>query len=82
MGWRERLPRTPAVFERKTMWAKHVGHEGDSCEWTGNYRSAAERPEVLENNFLAQESAQMMRRMTYAGWLPSAPWNRARASSA
>ena len=65
LGWRERLPRTPAVFERKTHWARHVGHEGASSEWTGNYRSAAERPEVLEANFLAQEAEQMMYRTTY-----------------
>ena len=65
IGWRERLPRTPAVFERKVHWARHVGQEGASSEWTGNYRSASERPEVLEANFLAQEAERMMFRTTY-----------------
>ena len=25
VGWHQRLPRTPAVFDRKTHWSSHVG---------------------------------------------------------
>ena len=66
LGWCERLPRTPAVFERKTRWAKHVGDEGESCEWAGNYRSAADLPDVFAANFEEQVSLGMMVKTTYA----------------
>lgn len=66
LGWRGRLPRTPAVFERKTHWAPHVGHEGESCEWTGNYKSATEHPDIIRDNFEDQVNAGMMVKTTYS----------------
>jgi hypothetical protein len=65
IGWRCRLPRTPAVFARKERWAKHVGHESGATEWCGNYRSAMDQPEALQTNFVEQMKANFMVRTTY-----------------
>ena len=65
LGWRQRLPRTPAVFARKLRWAPHVGHELGSVEWAGNYRSASERPDFIRDNFASQVENKMMVKTTY-----------------
>jgi len=65
LGWRCRLPRTPAVFARKTHWAGHVGHESDAQEWTGNYSSAVDHPEVMVTTFAEQVDMRFMIRMSY-----------------
>ena len=36
MGYRRRLPRTPAVYPRKSRWAAHVGTEVEIAEWAAN----------------------------------------------
>ena len=66
LGWRERLPRTPAVFERKSRWTKHVGTYDFGREVAANYRSADAQLRNIEETFAEQEAAGMMIRTTYA----------------
>eukprot|EP00972_Heterocapsa_arctica_P065095 9610114-Heterocapsa_arctica.AAC.1 len=48
LGVDRRLPRTPAVFERKTDWALScAGDEQSKCMWASNYASARLRLDVL-----------------------------------
>ena len=42
LGHKRRMPRTPAVFPRKSRWNAHVGREVVEREFVANYRSAAE----------------------------------------
>ena len=65
LGWRCRLPRTPAVFSRKDKWAKHVGHEGSSQECVSNYKSAMDQPDILEDNFQEQLALGFMKSIRY-----------------
>jgi len=59
-----RLPRTPAIFERKTSWTLPWLEEEDAPRWVDNYSSARDRPEVLRKGFLEEEAEGMMVRTT------------------
>ena len=65
IGWGQRMPRTPAVFERKHKWKKHVGDRSEGVEWASNYKSASLRPDILLKTFEEHEKAGMMYRCTY-----------------
>eukprot|EP00972_Heterocapsa_arctica_P013818 2037897-Heterocapsa_arctica.AAC.1 len=46
LGVDKRMPRTPAVFERKRKWRlDETGDEASRTMWAENYSSAKERPE-------------------------------------
>ena len=51
LGWHHRMPRTPAVFERKTRWANHVGDTEGSQEFRPNYSSTADAMEEVMESF-------------------------------
>ena len=60
IGWQQRLPRTPAIYDRKTRWWSHVGEEGDNEGWKANYRSAVEHRGEIEKTFREQEAEKLM----------------------
>ena len=60
IGWQQWLPRTPAIYDRKTRWRRHVGEEGDNQGWKANYRSAVEHRDEIEKTFLEQEAEKLM----------------------
>jgi hypothetical protein len=60
LGVDQRLPRTPAVFERKTAWRMHHTERPAEAVWAHNYTSAAERPEVLRAQFDEDVTEYMM----------------------
>ena len=66
LGWHHRLPRTPAVYERKTRWAPQVGDAEGAQEWASNYHSVEEVSEHVRETFDAQCAQGMMARMPYA----------------
>ena len=53
LGWRRRLPRTPAVYERKVSWSSHVGDTQGDVEFASNYRSVEEVGDVVNETFEA-----------------------------
>jgi hypothetical protein len=59
LGYLRRMPRSPAVFARKTRWAKQVGDVDEWSEKADIYRSAIERPEVLWKTFDEQLALNM-----------------------
>ena len=65
MGYRRRLPRTPAVYPRKSRWAAHVGTEVEIAEWAANYSSARHIEDKVNETFEEQERQGMMLRTTY-----------------
>ena len=60
------LPRTPAVFERKTSWrlSPLEGHE--HCQWQSNYKSTKELLEQVRSQFVAEEKLGFMESVTLA----------------
>ena len=64
MGYRRRLPRTPAVYPRKSRWAAHVGTEVEIAEWASNYSSARHNEDKVNETFEEQERQGMMLRTT------------------
>ena len=52
IGWQQRFPRTPAIYDRKTRWRSHVGEEGDNEGWKA---SAVEHRGEIEKTFFEQE---------------------------
>eukprot|EP00972_Heterocapsa_arctica_P072401 10693711-Heterocapsa_arctica.AAC.1 len=61
LGVDRRLPRTPAIFERKTDWALScAGDEQSKNVWASNYASARLRPDVLLAQFLEDEEEGLM----------------------
>ena len=60
IGWQQRLPRTPAIYDRKIRWRRHVGEEGDNEGWKANYRSAVEHRGEIEKTFVEQEAEKLM----------------------
>ena len=53
VGFRERLPRTPAVFERKTRWRRYEP-EDYTLEEKTNYSSAVAAKEVIKAQFIEE----------------------------
>ena len=50
VGYRRRLPRTPAVFDRKTRWRSY-GQDDFCLELRENYNSAAAAEKPIEEQF-------------------------------
>ena len=65
MGYRLRLPRTPAVYPRKSRWAAHVDTEVEIAEWAANYSSARHIGDKVNETFEEQERQGMMLPTTY-----------------
>jgi hypothetical protein len=42
LGWNCRMPRTPALFDRKMNWASNVGDTEGVLVWSSNYRSVVD----------------------------------------
>jgi len=59
-----KLPRTPAIFNRKTRWRKYDPSE--ECLDMKNYKSAVEAEEDLEKQFKEEEALGMMFPVTLA----------------
>ena len=59
VGFKERLPRTPAVFERKTRWKKY---EDDDylLEERGNYPSASVAMKSIRDQFMEEKKEGRM----------------------
>ncbi len=59
LGYREPLPRTPAVFRRKVKWRQY---DDDKLQWqqTGNYGQTDERRKAIHAQFEAERSLGMM----------------------
>eukprot|EP00972_Heterocapsa_arctica_P003416 510218-Heterocapsa_arctica.AAC.1 len=56
-----RMPRTPAVFERKREWKlDEAGDVAPRTKWAESYTSAKERPEILLKQFHEDASEGMM----------------------
>ena len=66
LGWHHRMPRTPAVYERKTRWAPQVGDAGSAQAWASNYRSVEAVGDHALKTFTEQCHQGMMLRMNYA----------------
>ena len=58
-----KLPRTPAVFERKTKWKFQEPAEDDRGDWQRNYSSVAEHVHLVEKQFREEEAEKLMARM-------------------
>ena len=43
-----RLPRAPAIFERKIRWRLDFPEEGDHSEWRPNYASVVDNATKVE----------------------------------
>ena len=60
LGYRQRMPRTPAVFAAKAKWRlKYDAHNAESEDWAPNYRSARNQMAFLETK--VQEDLQSRR---------------------
>lgn len=60
LGYRRRLPRTRAVWERKKHWPNHVGADVAEADWVANYSSAALIAGQVEDTFEEHEAQGMM----------------------
>ena len=59
-----KLPRTPAVFDRKTKW-RFPEMTGDCrSDWQKNYSSIGEHAELVEKQFLEEEKEGLITRTT------------------
>jgi hypothetical protein len=63
LGVDQRLPRAPAIFERKVHWRLQPVDRPEQAVWAENYVSATERPDVLLKQFEADEAEGMMVRV-------------------
>ena len=63
-GGRCKLPRTPAVFDRKVKYAVPEVQPGETSEWADNYTSVKERPQVIRDQFIEEEKLGFMIKMT------------------
>ena len=64
VGMNCKMPRTPAIFNRKVRWRKY--DVTDECLDMLNYKSATEAEEDLENQFKEEEALGMMFPVTLA----------------
>jgi hypothetical protein len=58
-------PPHPSGFCPQDALGRAVGHESDAQEWTGNYSSAVDNPEVMATTFAEQVDMHFMIRMSY-----------------
>jgi hypothetical protein len=67
LGHRMRMPRTPAVYEKKDSWRiKYVDPSTIAKSWAPNYKTARERQEVIEAKVNEDLAAGRMIKMSYA----------------
>ena len=59
-----KLPRTPAVFDRKTKWRFQEIGEEDRGDWQHNYSSLDEHASLVQKQFEAEEAEGLMSRQT------------------
>ena len=59
-----KLPRTPAVFERKTKWALKPLDGSEGTEWRPNYTSAADHLQQVKTQFEKEVGKGFMEVMT------------------
>ena len=59
-----RLPRTPAVFERKTKWRLSDAPDEDVNEWQRNYSSITEHRKLVQAQFKEEEKEGLMMQMS------------------
>ena len=59
-----KLPRTPAVFDRKVKWRLAEATGDDHGEWQANYSSMEEHASMVESQFRKEEGLGMMTTMT------------------
>ena len=61
LGYREPLPRTPAIFERKVKWRQYNDEE---LAWAveGNYGTTSERHEQIAKQFEEEQEQGMMQK--------------------
>ena len=65
VGFKKRLPRTPAVFERKRRWKPY--DEDDYClEMKANYKSTDGVQGQIRDQYLKEEAEVMMIRLDCA----------------
>mgnify|MGYP003333509867 CR=1 FL=1 len=60
---KRRLPRTPAVFDRKTKWRFQEPDPDDNGDWQRNYPSLREHAHLVEKQFREEEEEGLMMRM-------------------
>ena len=60
------LPRTPAIFDRKTRWKFGEEFEEQGGSWEPNYSSTAEHAEQVKLQF-AEEAAESLMRRSFLG---------------
>ena len=61
---KRKLPRTPAVFDRKTKWRWAEPTEDLQGEWQKNYPSLREHAAIVQKQFLEEEAKGWMCRTT------------------
>ena len=59
-----RLPRAPAISERKRKWRLNFPEEGEWAEWRPNYSSADDNRDKVEAQFAEEEAEGLMVRKT------------------
>ena len=59
-----RLPRTPAVFDRKVKHSVPEAGPSDVATWADNYSSVKERPEVVRQQFAEEAKEGFMVKMS------------------
>ena len=59
-----KLPRTPAVFDRKIKWAKIEQVDELHSGWQTNYSSIAEHADLVDQQFAQEEREGLMTRTT------------------
>ena len=64
LGYRRKMPRTPAVFQRKKEW--RLSQDEEDVSWPPNYKSSMERKSGLQEQFEEDEKAGMMGRCSFS----------------
>ena len=59
-----KLPRAPAIFDRKTKWRRFENAEEMHGGWQANYPSLVEHAELVQRQFEAEEAEDLMCRTT------------------
>ena len=60
---KRKLPRTPAVFDRKTKWRFPEPDEDERGDWQRNYSSIANHADLVKKQFEAEKSEGLMTTM-------------------
>ena len=63
MGVNQKMPRTPAVFEKKCKWRSYDGETAAADSFRSNYPGAAENADVIEAQFEDEAKVGAMLKM-------------------